>query len=87
MNSSVDAFPLWGHLQTPADQDGLVKLMTNLSVLTDLCRQRREVLVLGEEYEPDVLTQNMLRNCGCFETVMHLNLTLTQALTLTLTLT
>ena len=72
VNGAVDAFPLWGHLLMPEHMETLTKLMANLNLLTDMCRTRREVLVIAEEFEPDELMQDMLRNCGTFPALMRL---------------
>jgi hypothetical protein len=58
---------IWGNLQSEADHRVNKIVRDILKDLRDYCRVRCTVLVFDQEYEPDVVIQDLLRNLGFYD--------------------
>ncbi|KAJ1435564.1 inositol 1,4,5-trisphosphate/ryanodine receptor-domain-containing protein [Ochromonadaceae sp. CCMP2298] len=70
LRRDADTHEIWGSLRTAEHRKINTDMYKFLNELTDYCRKRRDVLSFGEEFEPVVATQNILRNLGCFALCM-----------------
>ena len=70
LNRNVETNELWSDLHTEEDERVYVETCGILTKLIEACRSSRKELAFDEAYEPDVDTQNMLRNHGFFETAL-----------------
>jgi hypothetical protein len=70
LERNAETHELWGELQSESDLQTNTQTKAILVELCQLTRVRRYVFDVDGEYAPDVDTQNLYRNLGCFQICM-----------------
>lgn len=66
LKHDADTHSMWWLIDTPEHQRTSEDAIQSLKEITNMLRKRRDVLMMDQEYEPDTVMQDMLRNLGCF---------------------
>jgi hypothetical protein len=67
LEANAETHELWGELETDEDHEKNKQTKDIMNELIGLCRNRRYILEINEDYEADTDTQDLFRNLGCFE--------------------
>jgi len=70
LQHDADTHSVWCNLSTEADRRVNQETISNLRELLGLLRKRRQILEFDEDFEPDIIVQDMLRNLGCMDVCM-----------------
>ena len=68
----ADTHDIWGKLLTAEHKMINEDMLKFIPMITNDCKKLREVLKFDESHEPVKVTQNILRNLGCFEVCMKI---------------
>jgi hypothetical protein len=67
LKRECDTHDIWGRLQTDEHKHTSGETHRALKEIKLICHRRREVLKFDEDFEPDRIIQDILRNLGCFD--------------------
>jgi len=72
LKREADTHGIWGRLLTDEQRHTSEEAHRALKEIKQACYRRREVLKFDEEFEPDTIIQDILRNLGCFDVCIKL---------------
>lgn len=67
LEQNAETHELWGELETPEHHKQNEETKAILNELSEMCKTRRFVLEINEDFTVDVEIQNLYRNLGCFD--------------------
>ncbi len=72
LRREIDTHDIWGRLANDEHKHISAEAHRALLEIKQTIIRRREVLKFDEDFEPDTIIQNILRNLGCFEICMSI---------------